>query len=172
MYLSLLETVKPYVMESLRMPALPALLLFSHTLDCSGDFSVIVCDCWLELKFLSAEHAQDQVHSKFQFAFYFGFYIQVLAAVRLRKLWRQLLMMKLTDTSAQVRDDERHRAEQNALEAKLSRGLVEFVHNTTVFSIKRLLPGDLKVTSILHCIHTNIIPQRCYMLEQGETWKH
>jgi len=128
-YLSLLETVKPYVMESLRMPALPALLLFSHTLDCSGDFSIIVCDCWLELKFLSAEHAQDQV----------------LAAVRLRKLWRQLLMMKLTDTSAQVRDDERHRAEQNALEAKLSRGLVEFVHNTTVFSIKRLLPGDLKV---------------------------
>jgi len=128
-YLSLLETVKPYVMESLRMPALPALLLFSHTLDCSGDFSIIVCDCWLELKFLSAEHAQDQV----------------LAAVRLRKLWRQLLLMKLTDTSAQVRDDERHRAEQNALEAKLSRGLVEFVHNTTVFSIKRLLPGDLKV---------------------------
>ena len=95
----------------------------------------------------------------------------MLAAVRLRKLWRQLLMMKLTDTSAQVRDDERHRAEQNALEAKLSRGLVEFVHNTTVFSIKRLLPGDLKVTSILHCIHKNIISPRCYMLEQGETWK-
>lgn len=56
------------------MPALPALLLFSHTLDCSGDFSVIVCDCWLELKFLSAEHAQDQVHCKFQFTFNFGFY--------------------------------------------------------------------------------------------------
>ena len=67
MYLSLLETVKPYVMESLRMPALPALLLFSHTLDCSGDFSIIVCDCWLELKFLSAEHAQDQVHSRCEF---------------------------------------------------------------------------------------------------------
>ena len=67
MYLSLLETVKPYVMESLRMPALPALLLFSHTLDCSGDFSIIVCDCWLELKFLSAEHAQNQVHSRGEF---------------------------------------------------------------------------------------------------------
>lgn len=53
--------------------------------------------------------------------------------------------MKLSDTSAQVRDDERHRAEMNTLEAKLSRGLVEFVHNTTVFSIKRLLPADLKV---------------------------
>ena len=78
----------------------------------------------------------------------------MLAAVRLRKLWRQLLMMKLTDTSAQVRDDERHKAEQNALEAKLSRGLVEFVHNTTVFSIKRLLPGDLKVTCILHDIQS------------------
>ena len=62
--MSLLETVKPYVMESLRMPALPCLLLFSHTLDCSGDFSVIVCDCWLELRFLSAEHAQDQVYKK------------------------------------------------------------------------------------------------------------
>ena len=161
MYLSLLETVKPYVMESLRMPALPALLLFSHTLDCSGDFSVIVCDCWLELKFLSAEHAQDQVHISICLQLWIFF--QVLSAVRLRKLWRQLLLMKLTDTSAQVRDDERHRAEQNALEAKLSRGLVEFVHNTTVFSIKRLLPGDLKVTCILHCILANIISPRCYM---------
>ena len=70
---------------------------------------------------------------------------QVLAAVKLRRLWRQLLLMKLTDTSAQVRDEEKHKAEQNALEARLSRGLVEFVHNTTIFSIKRLLPADLKV---------------------------
>ena len=70
---------------------------------------------------------------------------QVLAAVKLRRLWRQLLLMKLTDSSAQVRDEEKHKAEQNALEARLSRGLVEFVHNTTIFSIKRLLPADLKV---------------------------
>ena len=56
--------------------------------------------------------------------------------------------MKLTDTSAQVRDEEKHKAEQNALEARLSRGLVEFVHNTTIFSIKRLLPADLKVKAL------------------------
>ena len=75
-------------------------------------------------------------------------------------------MMKLTDTSAQVRDDERHKAEQNALEAKLSRGLVEFVHNTTVFSIKRLLPGDLKVTCILH--HIQSMQQGCIFFPKIE----
>ena len=128
-YLSLLETIKPYMMESLRMPALPALLLFSHTLDCSADFGVIVCDAWLELRFVAATDAQDQV----------------VAAVRLRRWWQQLLDMKLTDTTAQVRDDSRHKAEQAELETRLSRGLVEFVHNKTVFSMKRLLPADLKV---------------------------
>ena len=32
-YLSLLETTKPYLTSSLRMPALPSLLLFSHNID-------------------------------------------------------------------------------------------------------------------------------------------
>jgi hypothetical protein len=128
-YLSLLETLKPYVMAPLRMPALPALLLFSHTLDCNGDFGRVVCDAWLEVTFLLAQDAQDQM----------------LAAVRLRRLWQELLQLKLTDTGEQVRDDIKHRVAQAKLETKLSRGLVEFIHNKTVFSMKRLLAGDLKV---------------------------
>ena len=40
-YQSLLETVKPYLMASMRMPALPALLLFSHSLDCKDRKSVV-----------------------------------------------------------------------------------------------------------------------------------
>ena len=96
----------------------------------------------------------------------------MLAAVKLRRLWRQLLLMKLTDTSAQVRDEEKHKAEQNALEARLSRGLVEFVHNTTIFSIKRLLPADLKVKALYFndgC--QQVFSSRCSMWEQGEIWK-
>lgn len=131
-YLSLLETIKPYLMASMRMPALPALLLFSHSLDCSSDFSRIICDSWLEVNFAVAQDAQDQM----------------LAAVRLRRLWEELLQMKLTDTSAQVRDDSKHRAVQAALETRLSRGLVEFIHNKTVFSMKRLLAADIKVAYV------------------------
>ena len=121
-YISLLETTKPYLTSSLRMPALPTLLLFSHSLDTSTALDRVVCDSWLEIKFARAE---DGVR-------------QTLSAVRLRGLWDQLLHMKLSE-------DENTRTENmRIIERKLSSGLMDFVHNDTVFGLKRLLPADVK----------------------------
>jgi hypothetical protein len=39
-YLSLLETNKPYLMTTLRMPALQTLLLFAHTIDTNSRYQV------------------------------------------------------------------------------------------------------------------------------------
>ena len=74
-YLSLLETNKPYVMNCLRMPALQTLLLFSREVDASATFGRVVFDSWLELRFVDPEQAQNMV----------------LAADRLRGYWRKLL---------------------------------------------------------------------------------
>ena len=69
-----------------------------------------------------AEHAQNQI----------------LAAARLREYWKELLDLELSDTT----DIISNKARKGELETMLSRGLVEFLHNDTVFSVKRLLPAD------------------------------
>ena len=45
-------------MNSLRMPALQTLFLFSQSIDTNGAFSRIVCDSWLELRFPEPQQAQ------------------------------------------------------------------------------------------------------------------
>jgi len=127
-YISLLETTKPYLTASLRMPTLPAILLFSHTLDVNMAMDRLVCDSWLEIRFAVAEHAQNQI----------------LAAARLREYWRELLNLKLSDTTDAITNKDNSKVRQSELETRLSHGLVEFLHNDTVFSVKRLLPADLK----------------------------
>ena len=42
-YLSLLETNKPYLMTTLRMPALQTLLLFSHSIDTNARYRSTIC---------------------------------------------------------------------------------------------------------------------------------
>lgn len=131
-YISLLETTKPYLTASIRVPALPVLLLFSHAIETSGDVSRIIFDAWLELRFAEAECAQNQL----------------VAAARLRRQWLRLLNLKLEDASSPIRGDESARAEQQELEAALSHGLLEFLHNEAVYSVKRLLPADIKVAYV------------------------
>ena len=121
-YLSLLETTKPYLTSSLRMPALPTLLLFSHSMDTNSSMDRVVCDSWIEIKFAQQD---DAVH-------------QMIKAVELRQYWDQLLDMKLSDSADQQVENIRD------IEKKLSRGLIEFVHNDTVYSVRRLLPADIK----------------------------
>ncbi len=121
-YLSLLETNKPYLINTLRMPALQTLLLFAKTIETNVDFSRLVFDAWLELNCPRLEQAQNAI----------------LTASKLRSMWQDLLRMKLLDED----DDE---DKQLKLEAKLSAGLMNFIHTEVVFSVKRLLPGDLKV---------------------------
>ena len=56
----------------------------------------------------------------------------------LREFWDQLLTMKLSEEADQQLENQR------VIERKLSSGLIDFVHNDTVFSVRRLLPADVK----------------------------
>lgn len=69
-YLSLLETNKPYVMNTLRMPTLQTLLLFSQSIDTSGTFSRIVFDSWIEVRFPEPEQAQNIIWRGVSFMFF------------------------------------------------------------------------------------------------------
>lgn len=78
-YLTLLETNKTYLMNTLRMPAAQTLLLFGHTIDTNLTFSRLICDSWLCLDFPSPETGQ----------------ILLYKASKLKRLWNQLLVEKL-----------------------------------------------------------------------------
>ena len=121
-YLSLLETNKPYLMNTIRMPALQTLLLFSKTIDTNLTFSRIVFDSWIEVRFPTEEQSQRAL----------------IGTAKLRSLWLNLLNYKLTD-------EEEKSDETLLLETKLSKGLMDFIHTEILYSMRRLLPGDLKI---------------------------
>ncbi|KAG5680272.1 hypothetical protein PVAND_009791 [Polypedilum vanderplanki] len=119
-YLSILETTKPYLMNSMRMPAAQTLLLFAQEIDCNLTFSRIICDSWLCLDFPMPETGQTLV----------------ARSSNLRNRWNKLISMKLdNEMGCQVKTEE-----FDALE----RDLANFMNCEVVYTIKRLLPADLK----------------------------
>lgn len=76
---SLLETTKPYLMNTLRMPAAQTLLLFAHTIDTNATCSRILCDAWLCIDFPVPESGLNVL----------------LKASNLRRAWTRLLAAKL-----------------------------------------------------------------------------
>ena len=136
-YMSLLETNKPYVVNAVRMPALQTLLLFSHTIDTNCNFTRLTFDSWIEVHFVDAEQGQNMVYK----------------TTKLRYIWNEFSNLKLRERLTDKEPDEEiHHSDleksldkQEELETKLSRGLIEFMNTETLFSIRRLLPGDLKV---------------------------
>ncbi|KAG6453031.1 hypothetical protein O3G_MSEX007941 [Manduca sexta] len=78
-YLSLLETTKPYIVNSMRMPAAQTLLLLAHSIDTNIGFTRIVCDSWLLLEFPYPETGLNLL----------------LKAVKLRRRWDALINSRL-----------------------------------------------------------------------------
>jgi ATP-dependent RNA helicase DHX34 len=118
-YLSILETTKAYLMNSFRMPAAQTLLLFAQHIDANMTFSRIICDSWLCLDFPFPETGQTLV----------------LRAAKLRKRWIDLVTQKL-----ETELDSKNFSKFDDLE----RDLCKFMHSDINYTIKRLLPADLK----------------------------
>lgn len=119
-YLSVLETTKPYLMNAMRMPAAQTLLLFAQEIDCNLTFSRIVFDSWLCIDFPFPESGQ----------------ILVAKASNLRRRWNQLLSLKLdTEMGSSLKMEDFDSLERN---------LADFMNTKIFYTIKRLLPADLK----------------------------
>lgn len=125
-YLSLLETTKPYLVNTLRVPAAQTLLLFAREIDTNGTCSIIICDSWLMLEFPVPDNGQNLL----------------LKAVRLRSKWDLLLNQQLRGSSTDVASNVRQ--DFSAVERSLTRELIEYMYTTLPYTIKRLLPADLK----------------------------
>ncbi|XP_068622478.1 probable ATP-dependent RNA helicase DHX34 [Battus philenor] len=135
-YLSLLETTKPYIVNSMRMPAAQTLLLLSHSIDTNMGFTRLVCDSWLLLEFPYPETGLNLL----------------LKAAKLRQRWDALINQRLTDASPNKSvESELQKSKQisksthEELQYELSCDISSYVNCEVVYTIKRLLPGDLKV---------------------------
>ncbi|XP_012137254.2 putative ATP-dependent RNA helicase DHX34 isoform X1 [Megachile rotundata] len=123
-YLSLLETTKPYLVNTLRMPAAQTLLLFAREIDTNSTFSIIVCDSWLALEFPVPDSGQTLL----------------MKATKLRYKWDFLLNQRLQDPN--TNDSEKQ--DFSEIEYTLTQELIDYMHTTIPYTLKRLLPADLK----------------------------
>ncbi|XP_044019981.1 probable ATP-dependent RNA helicase DHX34, partial [Aphidius gifuensis] len=128
-YLSLLETTKPYLVNTLRMPAAQTLFLFSQEIDTNSTFTMIICDSWLQLAFPIPDSGQNLLFK----------------ATKIREKWNYLLTKQLEE-SKQLDINKNHDIDNNIsdIEDELSHDLVEFMHTSVPYTIKRLLSADLK----------------------------
>ncbi|KAL9885403.1 putative ATP-dependent RNA helicase DHX34 [Glossina fuscipes fuscipes] len=130
-YQNLLETAKPYLMNCTRMPAAQTLLLFSYSIDTNSSITRVVCDSWLCLEFPTPETGCELLRR----------------AIKLRRLWNQLLMQKLADLDLQIekQNTDKTANQCNGTEERdLWHDLVDFLSIPAAYSIKRLLPADQK----------------------------
>lgn len=127
-YLSLLETTKPYLVNTLRMPAAQTLLLFAQEIDTNATFSIIVCDAWLSLEFPVPDTGQTLL----------------MKSTKLRHKW-EFLLNKILQDSESINNDTFN---INEVEHELTHELIEYMHTTVPYVIKRLLPADLKTIYI------------------------
>ena len=120
-------------MNTLRMPAIQTLLLFSHAIDTNSTMSRIVCDSWLCIDIPSPEAGLNLLHK----------------ATKLRYTWNKLLSDKLSTTAKNV-DNELLKSDNNLLlaeklENELWRDLASYMNSDVYYTIKKLLPAELKV---------------------------
>ncbi|CAH2049462.1 unnamed protein product, partial [Iphiclides podalirius] len=149
-YLSLLETTKPYIVNSMRMPAAQTLLLLSHSIDTNIGFTRLVCDSWLLLEFPYAESGLSLL----------------LKATKLRQRWDYLINRRLADANPEKSvESELQKSNQTSkipyeeLQHELSCDIGSYMNSDVYYTIKRLLPGDLKVLYFGGDeAHTNIDP--------------
>ena len=120
-YLSILETTKPYLMNTIRMPSAQTLLLFAQEIDANVTFSRIVCDSWLCLDFPFPESGQTLL----------------LRAANLRRRWNDLVTQKLTES--QIENSSKSKDFE-----QLERDLANYMNCEIFYTFKRLLPADLK----------------------------
>ncbi|KAM7349375.1 putative ATP-dependent RNA helicase DHX34 [Cochliomyia hominivorax] len=138
-YQNLLETAKPYLMNCIRMPAAQCLLLFSYSIDTNASITRLICDSWLCLEFPTPETGYELLQR----------------AIKLRRLWNKLLMDKLTYLEINLENQLKSKntsAFDKYTEGDLWHKLIDFMSTNVAYTIKRLLPADLKNIYTHKCV--------------------
>lgn len=149
---NLFETNKAYFMNCMRIPALQSLLLYAKSLDTNAECTRILCDSWLEIRFLDPVTAQKIISAILNLRTS----IDKLFKIRLQE--RSKLFVNVNDVEdkdkEQERDysqiDESNRRKERAkiLENILKKKLSEFLDSSILYSLRRVLPAELNTIYI------------------------
>jgi len=140
-YVSLLETNKPYVVNTMKVQALQTLFLLSSSIDTNTECNRFVFNKWIELTFTKDYNGQDLLSN----------------VVQLRTAWDKLLNEKLaihenSDDQAKISTTAR---KIRKLEGIVSLKLAEFIDADIKYKLRRVTSGELKY---LYVNSLNTIP--------------
>jgi len=149
-YVNLFETNKAYFMNCMRVPALQTLLLYARALDTNAECTRILCDSWLEIRFLDVIIAQKIVSAIISLRTS----IDKLFKIRLEE--RSKLFININDQDskdeeleiASISETKRRRERAKILENILKKKLTEFLDSSVLYSLRRVLPAELNTIYI------------------------
>lgn len=127
-FVSVLETNKPYLINTMRVPALQTVTLFSNNIDTNAACTRMVCDGWLEICIPDEEEAQTVVSS----------------IIQLRATWQNLLKLRLEDTFLAMESERTINPRARHLEKVLARKLAEFLSSDVRYTLRRVLAAEMK----------------------------
>lgn len=143
-YVGLLETIKPYLLNSTKVPAVPTLLLTAE-LDTDSRCSKIVADGWLEMKF---DRAQDAL-------------ALICSAVSIRNSFYELMEFYLSQ------DSEFDQDQKQMLIDQFRSQIVSFFHREIECSLKYIVNADRQLMYSKNAGNVSDIPAD-FLLMLGE----
>lgn len=151
-YVSLLETNKPYVVNTMKIPALQTLFLLSNSIDTNSDFSKILFNEWIELTFEISDKEDTAMEGENNSS------VENLLSdvVQLRKSWETLLEQKLLlhdDENSEGRNSETkysRLSQIKKLEDDVSLQLAYFIDTNIPYKMRRLTTADTKCAFVGH----------------------
>jgi ATP-dependent RNA helicase DHX34 len=148
-YVNLFETNKAYFMNCMRVPALQTLLLYARSLDTNAECTRILCDSWLEIRFLDVIIAQKIISAIISLRTS----IDKLFKIRLEE--RSKLFVNLNDKDndeelefSSISETKRRKERAKILENILKKKLTEFLDSSVLYSLRRVLPAELNTIYI------------------------
>ncbi|XP_057306625.1 probable ATP-dependent RNA helicase DHX34 isoform X2 [Hydractinia symbiolongicarpus] len=152
-YVSLLETNKPYVVNTMKVPALQTLFLLSSSIDTNSNCTQFVFDGWIELTF-DEEYATKMLMTN---------------VVQLRKAWDALLEQKLSIYNDNEEVDESELRvtlrKIGELERVVSLKLAEFIDADIPYKLRRISSAEIKVMYVGCNVTDNIQPSDKHSIE-------
>ncbi|KAL4227796.1 negative regulation of nuclear-transcribed mRNA catabolic process [Mactra antiquata] len=127
-FVSILETNKPYLINTMRVPALQTVTLFSNYIDTNSTCTRMICDSWLEIVIPDEEEAQTIMSS----------------IIQLRATWQNLLKLRLEDTFLAMESERKISPRARRLERTLASKLSEFLSSDVRYKLRRVLPAEMK----------------------------
>ena len=136
-------------MNCMRVSALQTLLLYARCIDTNAECTRMICDEWLELRFLEAETAQKILS------------IVLILRTSFEKLFRIRLEHRTKkfnrleqDSTAEIPEEEEEKEDSHDmltsglkraknLENLLKRKLAEFADSSVYYAIRRVMPVEL-----------------------------